>query len=275
MTGGVRAASFAVDGGEVEADIAGEGAAGAPILFLHGWTLDRRMWAPQMSVLSARHPVIALDRRGFGRSTAPASLDQEPEDIVAILDALSVGACVIVGMSQAGRVALDFTRRYPARVAALVLQGAQIEGVVPVSEPVEEIPVPAYRELVRMGEIARMREQWRAHPLMYMPNAAARRAVSEILEDYDGRDLLAPPSKPLAAGAEALAQVVAPILVITGDEETAHRRRIADAIAETGRSATRVVIKNAGHLCNLCDASAYNTAVEDFLSKRHLSTAQR
>ena len=43
--------------------------AGAPdapaLILLHGWTLDRRMWAAQHGALSSRFQMVTLDRRGF------------------------------------------------------------------------------------------------------------------------------------------------------------------------------------------------------------------
>lgn len=255
-----------VDGGALQVERCGDfhDHARPPILFLHGWTLDERMWAPQMEGLSARYPAIALDRRGFGRSTAPAALDKEAGDIAAILDALSIKACTVVGMSQAGRVALDFALRYPESVKALVLQGAQLDGFRPAANEAEAIPLDAYRALARAGKLDQLRETWRAHPLMHVTNAKAGDIVDEILQDYDGRDLLAPPSH-LAIGPDALSRIGAPMLVVTGDQETASRRLVADAIAEGAPNARRATIENAGHLCNLCNPDQYNAVLAAFL----------
>ncbi|PQA89560.1 alpha/beta fold hydrolase [Hyphococcus luteus] len=255
-----------VDGGALQAELreSGYDHARPPVLFLHGWTLDRRMWAPQMEALSARYPVIAFDRRGFGRSTAPAGLEREAGDIAAILDALSIEACILVGMSQAGRVALDFALRCPECVKALVLQGAQIDGFRPAMNEAEAIPVDAYRDLARAGKLAELRKAWRAHPLMHVTNAKAGEIVDEILQDYDGRDLLAPASY-LAVGPDALTRIGAPMLVVTGDQETVSRRLVADAIAEGAPNARRATIEKAGHLCNLCNPGQYNAVLEAFL----------
>lgn len=266
MTGAsAQIVEISVAGGVIDAEIAGEGAGGVPIVFLHGWTLDRRMWAPQMEALSSRHPVIALDRRGFGRSTAPAALDREAEDIIALQDALSIDACVIVGMSQAGRIALEFSVRYPERMKALVLQGARLDGFLPAAKEAEAIPVSAYRELARAGKMDEMRAAWRAHPLMHTPNAKAGEIVDEILQSYDGRDLLAPPPSQGDIGPDALDRITAPTLVVTGDQETPWRRLVADAIAYGAPNAQRAVIENAGHLCNLCNPERYNAVLTTFL----------
>lgn len=267
LTGG-SALQIAVEDGVIEAEIAGEGR--TPVVFLHGWTLDRRMWAPQMGAFSVDRKVIALDRRGFGKSTAPAALDREAGDIAAVLDALSIEACVVAGMSQAGRVALDFALRYPQRTKALVLQGAHLDGFVLRAKPADTIPLDAYRALVRTGKVAEMRREWRAHPLMRTPNAQASKIVDDILHSYDGRDLVAPPPARPSVEPKEVDRIEVPSLVITGDQETPWRRLVADALAYAIPNASRAVIANAGHLCNLCNPADYNAALSAFFSEAGL-----
>ena len=47
---------------------------GPPVVLLAGWPLDSRSWEPQLAtLLEAGHRVILYDRRGFGRSSRPAT----------------------------------------------------------------------------------------------------------------------------------------------------------------------------------------------------------
>ena len=64
----VRHGEVAVGDGIVPIAMAGEG---PPLILLHGWTLDWRMWLPQVAELSRSHLLVMPDRRGFRRSTAP------------------------------------------------------------------------------------------------------------------------------------------------------------------------------------------------------------
>ena len=255
-----------VSGGDLAAEIHGRisDPAGPAILFLHGWTLDRRVWAPQHA-LAARFPLIAIDRRGFGGSTAPAGLHLETDDILAIQDFLALRESVIVGMSQAGRVALDFALRHPERAAALILEGAGLSGLKPPPPPEEVIPLHHYRELVEAGRIDDMRAEWRRHPLMRSPNPEALTILHEMLRSYDGRDLLAPPSPDSGAGLGALNAIRVPVLAVTGDQETPWRRLAADAIADGVPNAQRAIIENAGHVCNLCNPEGFNAVLSAFL----------
>ncbi|HWT12933.1 MAG TPA: alpha/beta hydrolase [Allosphingosinicella sp.] len=225
------------------------------MLLLHGWALDRRVWAPQRA-LAARFRLIAPDRRGFGGSTAPADPEAELDDLLELREALGLGPMIVVGMSQAGRVALRFALGHPGHVAGLVLQGAPLDGFLPAPRGTDAIPLARYRALVRAGRIEAMRSLWRDHPLMQGAEVAA------ILSDYDGRDLIPDPA-PAGALAGALHRIAVPTLVVTGEEDVPWRQLVGDALAYGIPNSRRARI-GGGHLCNLTHPEAYNRLVASF-----------
>src|SRR5689334_10247955 len=81
---------------------------GPALLLLHGFTLDRRMWGPQLATLSTSFRVVAYDARGFGRSALPTS---EPyrhcDDAAALVEALGLAPVVAVGHSIGGHQLLE------------------------------------------------------------------------------------------------------------------------------------------------------------------------
>src|SRR5690242_3499477 len=89
--------------GELAVEVAGRG---NPVVLVHGWGVDRRMWAHQAAAFRRHFTTITYDRRGCGQSTAPADHALELEDIDAILDELKLKTAGLVGMSQGGRVAM-------------------------------------------------------------------------------------------------------------------------------------------------------------------------
>ena len=58
-------------GHRIAYDVAGKG---PPVVLLHGYVGDRRMWRPQMEGLSDEFTVVAWDAPGYGGSSDP------PED---------------------------------------------------------------------------------------------------------------------------------------------------------------------------------------------------
>jgi pimeloyl-ACP methyl ester carboxylesterase/DNA-binding CsgD family transcriptional regulator len=83
----------------------------------------RRHW---IAALSAGHTVIRYDLRGTGlsdRAVDAQSLDVWLQDLAAVLDAAGVDQCALLGVCQAGPIAVAFAARHPERVRALVLYG--------------------------------------------------------------------------------------------------------------------------------------------------------
>ncbi|HVK81055.1 MAG TPA: alpha/beta hydrolase, partial [Verrucomicrobiae bacterium] len=222
------------------------------LLLLHGWTLDSRMWAPQMEAFAPARQVIAPDRRGFGQSSAPPAPSKEGDDLVAVLDAFAVERAVVVGMSQGGRIALEFARLHPNRIAALVLQGARFDH----GAGRTEIPIAHYTALIRTGRIDEMRRLWAAHAMMQTKTPVAQQAADLMLASYDGRDLSANTGALPELKAAEISSITAPALVVTGALDTEHRHTSAAALARALPQAASITNGDAGHLCNLCRAEA-------------------
>ncbi len=117
-----------------------------PVVLLHGFTSDGRMWHHQVGALAPDFFVIVPDLRGHGLSEAPDEVERYSvpacaSDIAALLDHLEAGVAAVVGCSYGGMVALQCTLDFPAKVAALVL-----------SDTSAAYEHPAYEEAFRERE---------------------------------------------------------------------------------------------------------------------------
>ncbi len=252
----------AVQGGHLPIVMAGEG---APLILLHGWTLDHRMWAPQVAGLANQHFLVMPDRRGCGRATAPPDLAREAEDVIAIADFLGFDRFAVLGLSRGAVVALDVARRYGSRITGLVVSGAPLPALV---EREEVIDLDRFRALAAGGDLAGFRQEWAQHPLMrtHSPEAAALAAA--ILADYDGRDLLAGSGEVPGLPREVLAMLSMPVLSMIGAHDTPWRRACARALGAVAPRARALEIPAAGHLANADNLDAFNAAVAAFLNPR-------
>jgi pimeloyl-ACP methyl ester carboxylesterase len=99
---------------------------GVPVVLLHAFPLDARMWDAIRDDLAATCRVITPDLPGFGRSpldaeAVPASLDVYADAVIGLLDRLELDEVVLGGISMGGYVAMAVLRRAAARVRALLL----------------------------------------------------------------------------------------------------------------------------------------------------------
>lgn len=254
----VAQGEVAVDGGVLPICMAGDG---PPVILLHGWTLDHRMWAPQVDGLAGEFFLVVPDRRGCGRATAPADLAREADDVIAIADFLGFDRFALVGLSRGAVVALDVARKFGSRLTGLVVSGAPLPALV---ERDEAIDLDRFRALAAGGDLERLRAEWSRHPLMHTHSPEARALMLEILADYDGRDLLVP-SQPPGFPREALAMLAMPVLAMTGAHDTLWRRTCAEALAKVAPRAMHALVPDAGHLANADNPARFNALVASFL----------
>lgn len=107
-------------------DIAGYG---APLVFLHGGLLDRRLWDGQFSFFARHHQVVRYDMRSCGQSETIPSTEPYTHhaDLYRLLEALQIPRVALVGLSNHA-IALDFAIAYPELVEKLVLVSPGLRG---------------------------------------------------------------------------------------------------------------------------------------------------
>ncbi len=100
----------------------------ATILFVHGLGSDHRMWRCQQKEFCTCFQTLAIDLRGFGKSSKPAdspySYEMFSEDIKAILDDLHIESVIYVGAGVGASLGIFFTEKYGCLVEELVISGA-------------------------------------------------------------------------------------------------------------------------------------------------------
>src|SRR5690242_20560574 len=98
-----------------------------PLVLLHGYPFNHRMWEKVIALLSM--DVVAPDLRGFGQSPlgneAP-SIDLMADDVVQMLDQKGIPQAIVAGFSMGGYVALSLAERYPRKLAGLGLINSQV-----------------------------------------------------------------------------------------------------------------------------------------------------
>jgi len=107
---------------------------GTPVLLVHGFPLDRTIWAPVAEGLKDEVRVIMPDLRGYGSSPDANEIHTMrllAEDLLALIDRLKLDKVTLVGHSMAGYAALAFAHAYPTRLAGLGLVCSQADADTP------------------------------------------------------------------------------------------------------------------------------------------------
>lgn len=109
-------------------EAAGEG---ETLVFLHGFSLDRRMWGTQSLFFRERYHVLLPDARGHGLSDAPLtgySRADRVEDLLRLLNSLEIDRFHLVGLSMGGATSIGFALKYPERLRSLTLVSSGAAG---------------------------------------------------------------------------------------------------------------------------------------------------
>ena len=97
---------------------------GVPLVLLHGFPLDHRMWASCAAHLPPGVRAIGVDLPGAGHSDLdgfPPSLEHAADAVHRTMIEAGEGNAVVVGHSMGGYVALALAERHPGLVAGLGL----------------------------------------------------------------------------------------------------------------------------------------------------------
>jgi pimeloyl-ACP methyl ester carboxylesterase len=96
---------------------------GQPLVLLHGLCEDSTIWDDFIRDLVGEFQIIRPDLSGFGESDIlpEHSVSLIAESIKALLDALNINKCVMIGHSLGGYVAMEFIKKYPSLLAGIGL----------------------------------------------------------------------------------------------------------------------------------------------------------
>ena len=125
---------------------------GPVVTFSHGWPLNSDAWDAQMLFLTQHgFRVVALDRRGHGRSSQASSgndMNGYADDLAAIIEALDLRDATLVGHSTGGgEVARYIGRHGTKRVAKAVLVAAVPPLMLRTTTNPEGLPIEVFDKL--------------------------------------------------------------------------------------------------------------------------------
>jgi 3-oxoadipate enol-lactonase len=247
-----------------------EKGSGVPVVFAHGLTFDRRMWDPQVEALSARYHCIAYDFLGHGGSSVAAreySLEDEAENLHALMAGWGAAPAHVVGLSMGGMVAMRLALAYPEDVRSLALLDTSAE------EEVEERR-PQYEAMAAAAQASGPESVVDAvAPFMFsqgflesQPEKVAAFRQQFIASSADG---IAAATKAVTRRTNVLERISGirvPTLVIVGGEDISTTPDKANHIAERIAGARLETIAGAGHMTPIEQPERISQLLSDFLA---------
>lgn len=230
-----------------------EEGAGVPMVFLHGFTLDHRMWAAQKEHFSRQYRVIVPDSRGHGKSDAPPtnySRDTRVEDLLLTLDQLGIDKCHLVGLSMGGSTGILFALKYPERLLSLTLVSTGAAGW------------NVGKKISKLDEVAKTQgkqaalDQWLAWALQWYKGKERFQGIAqlteEIMREHSGA-IWADPLRgkyPRMTDLEHVHKIAAPTMIMCGELDRMFVP-LAKELQKKIAGSWYVIYPGVGHMINL------------------------
>lgn len=251
-----------------------ESGTGTPLVLLHAFPVDARMWDRARAQLDDGARVITPDQRGLGGSplepdgSAP-SLDTAASDVLALLDELGLDRAVLGGCSMGGYVAMAVLRRAPQRVAGLLLTDTKAEAD---GEQARDDRLAAADRAEREGTDGWLVDGTLPNVLGATTQEQRPQVVSEIRELVRSQpaDGVAWAQRAMAARPDSsavLREFTGPALVVVGEEDALTPPGAARNLAALLPNSAQRVVPRAGHLVPAEDPDSFAATVGPWLEE--------
>ena len=260
--------SISVNGFKLSYDDVGEGK--IPIIFLHGFPFDKTMWELQLEFLKFTYRLIALDIRGFGRSTdeeSPLSIEQFSDDLIGFMDKLNIEKAIVCGLSMGGYVALNAQKRFPERLEALILCDTQCIADTP------EVRKMRYKTIdeIESSGVADFNEGF-FKKVFHKESLTNNKEVVDqlrIVVFANSQHIITQGLQALAERLETcstLNEIKIPTLIICGREDEVTPLVQSESMNSSIEGSILKVIENAGHVSNLEQPHEFAKYLSEFLA---------
>jgi len=243
---------------------------GSPVILIHGLfgTLDNL--GRLAKFLSESHQVISIDLPNHGGSFHQEVFNYQSmaNDVLQLLDHLSIEQCAVVGHSMGGKVAMEFALQHPQRISSLV-----VADIAPVCYTNRHSDVFAALNAVDLENIT-SRQQALATVVEHgIDQGIAMFLLKNLAKDDNGftwrcnLSALQSGYPQIIGGMSPTLSFSGPVLFIKGELSDYITGEHKLKIGQHFPNATLKVIQGTGHWLHAEKPASFNKIVNDFLIK--------
>lgn len=232
------------------------------IVFLHGGSLNREMWIPQISALESEFHALAIDLPGHGRIIdKPFTLDSAVKEVAQCIELETTGKAIIVGLSLGGYVAIAHANKHPEQISGLILSGCCVQylGLMGLTAKLNAV----LSKIVSQRHFeTRQKEMLRKVTSSNIVDEICKKNISlkgsrESMEEVIGKNFV-----------QMLKSCDVPVFLVNGENDTFNRKYESKLLVGAGNVSLEI-IKDSGHLCSLENPVVFSNLVRDFANGIH------
>jgi 2-succinyl-6-hydroxy-2,4-cyclohexadiene-1-carboxylate synthase len=246
------------------------------ILFLHGFTGSSNDWNDIINLLPAEVQVVTIDLIGHGKSDSPKlSLQYSSEamsaQINSIIENLNLEKVILVGYSMGGRAALTFQKKYPQRIAGLILESSS-PGISNFTERQKRIENDdRLSAMIEKDGLEKFTEYWMSLPIFQSQKHLSEEVLKKIKTEKikNNPTGLVNSLKGFGQGTmphlwDDIQKIKCKVLLITGESDERYTQ--INAVMKTKMiNAEHKIVANAGHNIHLEKPEVFVSLLKDFV----------
>jgi 3-oxoadipate enol-lactonase len=246
---------------------------GIPIILIHGFPFSHKMWEPQLQDLPKDIHAIVYDVRGHGSSDVgdgQFTIELFVDDLIALLNRLSLDKAVICGLSMGGYIALRAFEKHPDRINGLVLCDTKSES----DTDEAKMKRTATLNMVKSSGIKYFAEDFVKsifcdNTFIYNPETIEfiKKIICENSPLGICGTLLALASRTNTT--PSLSSINVPTCIIAGEYDKLTPPSMMKAMHAIINNSEFHILSNAGHMSNLENSKTFNEKLFSFLRKYH------
>ncbi len=233
------------------------------------WPRRTACGTPQLKPFAERYRVLRYDQRGHGQTDGPPgpySLELLADDVLALLDELSIERVHFVGLSMGGMTGLTLALRRPGVLRSLVLCDTASE------DPIGAALWDARIEAVHSSE---------STEFLVEPTLARFLTPHTVTTRPQLADLLHQSVRTAPLGGyvgccrvisqynltDRLPEITVPTMIVVGSDDLVTTVAMAEVLHRGVADSELVILSDAAHLSNLDQPDGFNMTVLGFLAR--------
>lgn len=248
---------------------------GKPLVFLHGFPFDRKLYQNSCQSLTDNYRVIVPDLPGFGESRfrsgfAPNcfEMSEYADGLAELLDKMGEFKVLVCGLSMGGYIAMQFFRRHSDRLSGLIFCDTR-------STP--DSPTVVKKRLLLADSIHQTGAQSLAaqmppsllSPTTLTSNQRIVTFLTEMIAEQEPSGIAAA-ARGMAVrddSTDCLKTITVPTLFLVGEDDLISPPQVMREMAEAVNDSEFLTVPNSGHLPPLENPAFFTKAVRRFADR--------
>lgn len=242
-----------------------------PLLFVHGFPYDHRMWDAQINKFQSNYYCITYDIRGLGESPARGgqfTMEDLADDLLDLIEEMSLKKPVVCGLSMGGYITLRAVEKDESKFGGIILCDTKSAADTDAAK------------LNRAAGIRKIDEQGaEKFASDFIANCFAEESIKKLGPEYEEIVQRAAGCDPLGLKACLLAmagrtdttsylpKLKIPALLMCGEKDNLTPPDVMRKMAEDIDKKSFSIIPHSGHVTSVENPEAFNMAVLNYLLK--------